>query len=104
MSATSVLIYLRSAGRPDPQAPASVYRLDLDDRVWIVETTAGRVTVTPGEPTDPDATLRTDPRTLNTLLEDPSALSRESVTATGDLAALRSLLRSVSNPMGDIDT
>jgi DNA-binding HxlR family transcriptional regulator len=95
LSATSVLIYLRSAARPDPAAPAAVYRLDLDDRVWTVETTAGRVTITPGEPADPDATLRTDSRTLNTLLEDPSALSRESVTATGDLAALRRLLQSV---------
>lgn len=102
LSATSVLLFLRTSAHPDPHAPATVYRLELDDRVWTIRTAAGQVHVQPGEPTKADASLRTDPKTLNALLDDPAALSvaiaEGSVVAAGDLPALRRLLQAVANP------
>jgi alkyl sulfatase-like protein len=54
------------------------------------------VQVQSGEPASPDASLRTDPRTLNALLDDPggldAAVSDGSATVTGDRSALRRLL------------
>ncbi|MFC5924207.1 winged helix-turn-helix transcriptional regulator [Micromonospora vulcania] len=100
LSATSVLLFLRSAGRPAPTAPPTSYRIELDERVWTVRAAAGQVQVEPGEPSRADASLRADPQTFNALLDDPSALdaavSDGSVVAAGDLAALRRLLRSVT--------
>ncbi|GII62372.1 HxlR family transcriptional regulator [Sphaerisporangium krabiense] len=102
LSATAVLLYLRGAARPSPGAPPAVFRVQLDDHVWTVESSAGSVTVRPGEPAAADAALRTDPATLNALLAAPTgldaALSSGRVTATGDLEALRGLLRSVTDP------
>jgi len=101
LSATSVLLFLRGSARPDPQAPAT-YRLELDDQVWTVRTVAGRAHIQPGEPADADASLRTDPKMLNALLENPDALdaaiSDGSAIAAGDLPALRRLLRAVTSP------
>jgi len=49
-----------------------------------------------GEPTMSDVSLRTDPWTLNALLDDPSrldpAVSVGNATVTGDWSALRRLL------------
>ena len=102
LSATSVLLHLRGAARPDPAAPPAVYRLELDERVWTVRTAGGRVEVEPGEPAAADASLRTDPGTLNALLADPAALDAAvpagSVAVSGDLPALRRLLRAVTSP------
>jgi DNA-binding HxlR family transcriptional regulator len=102
LSATSVLLFLRGSARPDPQAPAATYRLELDDQVWSVRAVAGQVHVQPGEPAEAGASLRTDPKTLNALLEDPGArdvaISDGSATAAGDLPALRGLLRAVTRP------
>jgi len=102
LSATSVLIFLRGSARPDPQAPAATYRLELDDQVWTVRTEAGRVHVQPGEPASADASLRADPRTLNGLLENPDVLDAAicdgSAAAAGDLPALGRLLRAASSP------
>ncbi|GAA0419104.1 HxlR family transcriptional regulator [Acrocarpospora corrugata] len=96
LSATSVMLFLRAAAHPDPAAPATTCRIELDDRVWTVHTAAGQLQVEPGEPTSADARLRTDPKTLNALLNDPTtldtAISDGSAVATGDLSALRSLL------------
>ncbi len=50
LSATSVLIFLRASARPDPQAPAATYRLELDDQVWTVRTQRGRLA--PRRPAD----------------------------------------------------
>jgi DNA-binding HxlR family transcriptional regulator len=99
LSATSVLLFLRTAARPDPEAPAAVYRLDLDDRAWTIRTSEGQVHVQPGEPSEADAALRTDPGTLNALLDDPTALDAAMSTGnvTGDLSALRRLLYAVTN-------
>ncbi len=99
LSATSVLIYLHGAARPDPRAPEATYRLEIDDRTWTVRTADGRVDVRPGEPATADAGLSTDPATLNALLENPAgldaAISDGTVTADGDLPALRRLLHAV---------
>ncbi len=101
LSATSVLIFLRAAAHPDPQAPPATYRLELDDRVWTIRTAAGQVHVEPGEPASADASLRADPRALNALLENPAALDAAladgSAAAAGDLPALRRLLRAVTS-------
>ncbi|HEY7483087.1 MAG TPA: helix-turn-helix domain-containing protein [Streptosporangiaceae bacterium] len=96
LSATSVLLFLRGSVHPDPMAPATIYRLELDDRVWTVRTEEGRVRIEPGEPADPAATLRTDPQTLNDVLADSAALDTmlSDGSATGDIPALRRLLSS----------
>jgi DNA-binding HxlR family transcriptional regulator len=102
LSATSVLLFLRSSARPDPEAPPITCRLELDDRVWTIRTEAGRLHVQPGEPASPDASLHADPATLNALLEAPgefdAAVSDGSVAAAGDLSALRRLVQAVTGP------
>lgn len=94
LGATSVLLFLRGGARP--RGPAC-YRVELDSRVWTVRTQPGRLTVEPGEPAGPDATIRTDPPTLNTLLETPSdldaAIAGGRVEVGGDRKAVRRLLR-----------
>lgn len=105
LSATSVLLFLRGSARPDPAAPPAVYRVELDDRVWTVRAASGQVHVEPGEPGSPDASIRTDPKTLNDLLSDPGSLSAaladSRAAVAGDLPALRRLLLSVtSQPSG----
>ncbi|MCR6489387.1 winged helix-turn-helix transcriptional regulator [Amycolatopsis sp. OK19-0408] len=93
LGVTSVLLFLRGAARPRRTA---CYRVELDARVWTVRTEPGRLTVEPGEPVAPDATIRTDPPTLNALLETPSdldvAIGAELMTVEGDLEAVRRLL------------
>jgi DNA-binding HxlR family transcriptional regulator len=94
LGATSMLLFLRGSARPRTSA---CYRVELDDRVWTVRTEPGRLTVEPGEPATPDATIRTDPRTLNALLEKPSdldaAIEDGRMTVEGDRKAVRRLLR-----------
>jgi DNA-binding HxlR family transcriptional regulator len=102
LSASSVLIFLRGAARPDPAAPATTCRLDLDGRVWTVRLASGRVQVEPGEPATAAVSLRTEPRTLSALLVDPATLESAradgSVTVVGDLSAIDQLLRAVTDP------
>lgn len=102
LSATSVLLFLRGSARPDPAEPTATYRLELDDRVWNIRSASGQVDIQPGEPASAAASLRTNPKTLNTLLDDPATLdasiSDGSAVVTGDLAALRRLLRAVASP------
>lgn len=103
LSATSVLLFLRGCAHPDPAAPTATYRLELDDRVWTIRSASGHLDIQPGEPaTAAAASLRTDPKTLNALLTDPTALdtsmSDGSAAAVGDLAALRQLLQTVTIP------
>ncbi len=71
LSATSVLIYLRGSLDPGPRT----FRVELDDRVWTVSSKDGQTVVEQGEPQLADGSIRTDPRTLNDLIDDPSALS-----------------------------
>jgi DNA-binding HxlR family transcriptional regulator len=102
LSAASVLLFLRGVTRPNPDLPPTVYGFDLDGRQWTVRTVDGEVDVEPGEPTRADVSIRTDPTTLNALLEDPgtvdAALSEGTIVVTGDLAALRQLLQAVTIP------
>src|SRR6059058_1910028 len=85
LGTTSVLLFLRGSARPRGSA---CYRVELDARVWTVRTEPGRLTVEPGEPAAPDAVIRTDPPTLNALLETPSeldaAIDGGRVTIDGD--------------------
>ncbi|TYK51030.1 winged helix-turn-helix transcriptional regulator [Actinomadura decatromicini] len=100
LSASSVLIFMEDAARPDPAAPPTVCRLDLGGRVWTVRLAEGRLRVRAGEATTADASLRADPKTLSALLNDPSALESAcadgSVAVVGDLSAIRRLLRAVN--------
>ena len=102
LTAASVLLFLRGSAQPDSHAPSAIYRLELDDRIWTIRTVAGQVHVQPGEPIDADVSFRTDPETLNVLINDPAALdaalSDGTVVAAGDLSALRRLLRAVTMP------
>ncbi|GAB7045937.1 winged helix-turn-helix transcriptional regulator [Catenuloplanes indicus] len=99
LSATSTLIYLRSAARPDPAWPPAVYRVQLGAQVWTVRAADGAVSVTQGDPAGCDAGLATDPRTLNALLGDPDRLAGAeragTAVVTGDRAALLRLLDAV---------
>ncbi|WP_433662873.1 winged helix-turn-helix transcriptional regulator [Nocardia sp. CA-128927] len=95
LSATSVLILLQGADRPD-QAEPLVCRLDLNGSVWTVSVNAGKLEVQSGEPATADISLRTDPKTLGGLLADPAlldaALADGSVALVGDRRALNRLL------------
>jgi DNA-binding HxlR family transcriptional regulator len=102
LSDTSVLLFLRQAARPDPAAPPTTYRLELDGRVWTARLASGRVRVEPGEPATAAVSLRTAPATLNALLTDPATLAAAcadgSVAVVGDLSAVDRLLHAVSDP------
>ncbi|MBA8956067.1 winged helix-turn-helix transcriptional regulator [Actinomadura namibiensis] len=102
LSATSVLIFLRIGLRPDPAAAPIVCRLDLDGSVWTVRASSGEVQVRSGEPATADISLRTDPRTLGGLLDDPasldSALAEGSVALVGDPLTLKQLLYGAADP------
>jgi DNA-binding HxlR family transcriptional regulator len=102
LSATSVLIFLRGAARPDPAAPATTCRLELDGRAWTVRLASGRVQVQPGEPATAAASLRTEPKTLSALLADPATLATAcadgSVAVVGDLSVIDRLLHAVTDP------
>jgi DNA-binding HxlR family transcriptional regulator len=102
LSATSVLLFLRTAARVDPRAAPTVCHLELNDRPWTLKIENGQLQVHSGEPTAPDVSLRTDPETLNVLLGDPSKLdavvSETRAAVTGDWSALRCLLDAVRAP------
>jgi DNA-binding HxlR family transcriptional regulator len=96
LSATSVLIYLQTAARVDPEAAPASYRFEIGDRVWTVQTQAGRVRVEAGEPTEPvDAAIQTDPKGLNALLQRQALPDGSHAELSGDRRALRRLLRAV---------
>ncbi|MGI5243629.1 winged helix-turn-helix transcriptional regulator [Dactylosporangium sp. CA-139066] len=108
LSATSVLIFLQGAARPDPAAPPMTCRLELDGRAWTVHLADGRAQVRAGEPAAADVSLRTDPATLSGLLTDPAALPAAAadgaVAVVGDPAAIARLLHAVTDPWpGDAD-
>jgi DNA-binding HxlR family transcriptional regulator len=102
LSATSVLIFLRGAARPDPAAPPMDCSLELDGRVWTVRVASGRVQVQPGAPATAAVSVRTEPATLSALFADPGSLAAACadgrVAVVGDLAAVDRLLRAVADP------
>ena len=101
LSATSVLLFLRGGAQVDPAAPPAAYRFELGETMWTVRISGGAVEVEPGEPAAPDATLHTDPLTLNDVLADPpsldAAVADGRAEVGGDVRALRRLLGSVSS-------
>jgi DNA-binding HxlR family transcriptional regulator len=102
LSATSVLIFLQRAARPDPAAPPTSCRLELDGRVWTVRLVDGQVQVQPGEPATAAVSLRTEPKMLSALLTDPATLTTAcadgSVAVVGDLSVINRLLHAVTDP------
>jgi DNA-binding HxlR family transcriptional regulator len=102
LSATSMLLFLRTCARVDPGAAPLVCRLELNDRVFAVRVEDGQMHVQADVPPMPDVSLRTDPWTLNTLLDDPSkldlAVSEGTAAVEGDWSALRRLLDAVVDP------
>jgi HxlR-like helix-turn-helix protein/SCP-2 sterol transfer family protein len=107
LSATSVLIFLQRAARPDPAGPPTDCRLELDGRVWTVRLASGRVQVQPGEPATAAVSLRTDPKTLSALLTDPATLATAcadgSAAVVGDLSVIDRLLHPVTDPWPSSD-
>lgn len=98
VSASSMLIYLRGAAHLDPRAAPASYRIELDGRVWTVRTRDGRVHIESGEPAGAVAGIRTDPKTFNALLQEPSLLGSAGAEVSGDRRALRRLLRAATSP------
>ena len=96
LTATSVLLFLRGSARAHPDPPTDTYRVQLDDRVWTVSNPRGQLEIEPHDTAAPEASIRTDPGTLNALLLDPAgldgAIAAGSVQAEGNLAALRRLV------------
>ena len=99
LNATSMMLFLRGSGKPDPALPPTAYRVELAESVWTVRAADGAVHVERGEPSAPAAGISTDPVTFNALFEDPDALAAQvdagTVRTSGDRAALDRLLRSV---------
>ncbi|MBO3746221.1 helix-turn-helix transcriptional regulator [Streptosporangiaceae bacterium NEAU-GS5] len=83
LSPTSVLLFLRGSVRPS--GPPATYRLELGDQTWTVQTAADQVQISPGEPAFADASLRTDPVTLNALLSARAATAARTTTPDTNL-------------------
>ena len=97
LSPTSVLLYLRANARVSPEAPRIACRIEFDGRAWTVRTKARTLELRPaGDPGAEQVSVRTDPATLSSLLDDPASLDSEiasgAVSVDGDLTALRALL------------
>jgi len=102
ITATSVLIFLRGSARAHPNPPTDTFRVQLDNRAWTISTPDGKLEIEPRDTAVPDASLHTDPETLNGLLHEPAgldaAITAGSVHAEGDLSALRHLLQVAAQP------
>jgi DNA-binding HxlR family transcriptional regulator len=96
LSATAVLLFLRGSARAHPNPPTHTYRVQLEDRVWTISSPHGELEIQPQDTAEPDASLHTDPDTLNALLLDPAGLATAIATGAlsveGSLPALRQLL------------
>jgi DNA-binding HxlR family transcriptional regulator len=102
LSATSVLLFLRGAARPDPAAPPETYRLELGGQAWTLRLTSGHAEVEAGEPSAAAVSLRAEPAALSALLADPATLPTAcadgSITVVGDMSAISRLLHAVTDP------
>lgn len=99
VSPTSVLLLLRTRGRPDPSARPTLVNVQLDDQAWTVRSHDGQLDIQAGEAATADATIRTDAKTFIDLIATPSKLSgvirARSATVEGDRSVLQRLLREV---------
>jgi DNA-binding HxlR family transcriptional regulator len=97
LTASSVLLFLRGSARAHHNPPTQTYRVQLDDRVWTISSPDGQLDIRAQDTVTPDASLHTDPETLNALLHNPAgldaAIATGSVHTEGNLAALRRLLQ-----------
>ena len=97
LTATSVLLFLRGSARAHPNPPTETYRVQLDNGVWTISSRDGQLEIQPQDPAAPDASLHTDPGTLNALLLDPSrldaAIATGLVRTEGSVTALQRLLQ-----------
>jgi DNA-binding HxlR family transcriptional regulator len=100
LSATAVLLFLRSSLRANPAPLSGTFRLQLDDRAWTLVRREGVLEIEPGDVETADAGIHTDPITLNALLLDPEGLDAALATGVaeieGDVDALRRLLTAVA--------
>lgn len=103
-SATSSLLALRTFARPDPNAPVTTCRLELDNREWTIQVAAGELRINLGDSVDTDATLCCSAQTFAGILDDPGtlddAIAAGSAQVAGDSAALLRILGSVAYPVG----
>jgi DNA-binding HxlR family transcriptional regulator len=97
LSATSVLLFLRASARAHPNPPTETYRVQLGNSVWTISNPDGQMEIHCHDPTAPDASVQTDPATLNALLLNPTglehAIATGSVRVEGNLSAVRQLLQ-----------
>ncbi|MGI8879634.1 MAG: winged helix-turn-helix transcriptional regulator [Jatrophihabitans sp.] len=102
LSASSAVIALRSFARPDRSKPPLTIDLQLDDRAWTARASAGRLRVRSGAPGRSDVVVRSDPVSFADTFGNPGALTTAvaegRIVATGDVPALRRLLRTVRIP------
>jgi DNA-binding HxlR family transcriptional regulator len=98
LSPTSILLHLRDSVRPDRRRRWPTIHFELDDGLWTARVEEGTLQVRFGEHGPADLVVRTDPWTLNTLLDDPSefdaAISSGRLAVHGDGNVLRRLLAS----------
>jgi DNA-binding HxlR family transcriptional regulator len=102
LSGTSVMLFLRSCARSDLGDAPIVLNIALDNHTWTVRSAEGRVDIEVGESLQAQASLRTDPHTLNMLVGHPgeldAALSDGRAFVEGDVMTFRRLLRNVVLP------
>jgi DNA-binding HxlR family transcriptional regulator len=100
LTATSVLLFLRGSLRANPATPSLTVELALGDRIWTLGARDGEIEIEHHAPGAADATIRTDPETLNALVFDPGRLdaarAEGAAQVEGDLAGLRALLESAA--------
>ncbi len=105
LSGTSVMLFLRGCAQPDPGEAPRVFNVVLGNRTWTVRSAEGRLDIEMGECPQAQASLRTDPHTLNMLVGHPAeldaALAEGRALAEGDVMALRRLLNDVVLPSPD---
>ncbi|HVX42792.1 MAG TPA: winged helix-turn-helix transcriptional regulator [Mycobacteriales bacterium] len=96
LSATSVLLYLRSHIRPQPGMDPVTVGVELDDQLWTVRVTAAKAVVTAGEPARCDVSVHSDPASFDAVLHRPSLLRKAiaggRVKVSGNLALLGAVL------------
>jgi SCP-2 sterol transfer family len=98
LSPTSILLHFRDSVRPDRRRRWPTIHFELDDGLWTAWVDDGTLQVRSGEHEPADLVVRTDPRTLNALLNDPTeldaAMSSGCLAVHGDSNVLRRLLAS----------